>query len=62
MPPVLTVEPEGTLLLETVVRDAEEFFVWISRYGPEAEILEPEHCRITMLEHLERWRQVYNSR
>ncbi|KAA8783291.1 putative DNA-binding transcriptional regulator YafY [Paenibacillus sp. 4624] len=60
--PVLTREPEGTLLFETVVSDAEGFFVWISRYGPEAEILEPEHCRTLMQEHLERWRQVYNSK
>lgn len=60
--PVLTREPEGTLLFETVVSDAEGFFVWISRYGPEAEILEPEHCRNLMQEHLERWRQVYNPK
>ncbi|MGO4529623.1 helix-turn-helix transcriptional regulator [Paenibacillus sp. 2TAF8] len=59
--PVLTVEPEGTLLFETTVSDAEGFFVWISRYGPEAEILEPEHCRTLMKEHLERWRKVYSS-
>ncbi|WP_145333201.1 YafY family protein [Paenibacillus xylanexedens] len=60
--PVMTIEPEGTLLFETVLVNAEELFAWLSKYGPEAEIIEPEHYRSLMKEHLERWQQVYNQR
>ncbi|MGQ8870852.1 helix-turn-helix transcriptional regulator [Paenibacillus sp. TSA_86.1] len=60
--PVLTIEPEGTLLFETVIFNVEELFVWISKYGSQAEILEPEHFRVLMKEHLERWQQVYNQK
>lgn len=60
--PILTIEPEGTLLFEAAFSDIEEMLAWISKYGPEAEILEPEHCRVLMQERLERWRQVYNQR
>ncbi|MBR2567207.1 MAG: WYL domain-containing protein [Paenibacillus sp.] len=59
--PVITMEPEGTLLFETNVGDLEEILAWISKYGPEAEILEPEHCRHLMKERLNRWQQVYSQ-
>ena len=59
--PVITMEPEGTLLFETNVGDLEEILAWISKYGPEAEIFEPEHCRHLMKERLNRWQQVYSQ-
>ncbi|MGF9697524.1 helix-turn-helix transcriptional regulator [Paenibacillus sp. MABNR03] len=57
--PILTMEPEGTLLLETILSDDHEFMGWLAQYGPEAEILEPEAYRIMMKERLERWQQIY---
>ncbi|WP_244213845.1 helix-turn-helix transcriptional regulator [Paenibacillus barcinonensis] len=59
--PIVTIEPEGTLLFETVLGDVDQFLSWISKYGPEAEILEPKHYRILMKEHLRRWHQVYDD-
>ncbi|MEK4361837.1 WYL domain-containing protein [Paenibacillus sp. FSL M8-0212] len=58
--PILTIEPEGSLLFEAILSDVEEFLVWISKYGPDAEILEPEICRIKMKERLNSWQQMYN--
>ncbi|MFS0870701.1 helix-turn-helix transcriptional regulator [Paenibacillus xylanilyticus] len=57
--PILTLEPEGTLLLETILSDDQEFMGWLAQYGPEAEILEPEAYRNMMKERLERWQQLY---
>ena len=53
-------EPEGTLLLETILDDDQEFLRWLSQYGPEAEILEPEGYRSVMKERLQRWQQLYS--
>ncbi|CAM3028553.1 WYL domain-containing protein [Paenibacillus taichungensis] len=58
--PILTIEPEGTLLFEAILSDEEGFLTWLSQYGPDAEILEPEKCRLMMKERLERWREIYN--
>nr|WP_154892685.1 WYL domain-containing protein [Paenibacillus xylanexedens] len=58
--PILTMEPEGTLLLETILAEDQEFLRWLSQYGPEAEILEPEGYRSVMKERLRRWQQLYS--
>lgn len=61
MRPILTIEPEGSLLFEAILSDVDEFLVWISKYGPDAEILEPEIYRIKMKERLNYWQQMYNK-
>jgi predicted DNA-binding transcriptional regulator YafY len=58
--PILTIEPEGTLLFEAILSDEQGFLTWLSQYGPDAEILEPEKYRLIMKERLERWREIYN--
>ncbi|MFC4808828.1 helix-turn-helix transcriptional regulator [Paenibacillus sp. GCM10023250] len=57
--PRLKPQPDGSLLFEVTLNHDREFLMWVSSYGPEAEILEPKSYRDAMRERLERWRGMY---
>jgi predicted DNA-binding transcriptional regulator YafY len=57
--PRMKPQPDGSLLFEITLNHDREFLMWVSSYGPEAEILEPVSYRDAMREKLERWRAMY---
>lgn len=57
--PKLTTEPDGSLLLEMTLNHDREFLMWVTSYGPEAEILSPPAYRDAMRNKLARWREIY---
>ncbi|HZG87852.1 transcriptional regulator [Paenibacillus sp.] len=57
--PKLTEMPDGGLLFEVTVNHDREFLGWLSQYGPDAEIVEPQSYREQMRERLERWQAIY---
>lgn len=59
--PVMTFQKDGSLLFEVTVNHDREFLNWLSRYGRDAEILEPRSYREIMRTRLERWKKVYEA-
>lgn len=57
--PTLTDLPDGGMLFEVTLNDDLEFIQWIMKYGPDAEILEPEEYRERLQEKLRRWVKIY---
>ncbi|MCA0757031.1 transcriptional regulator [Paenibacillus sp. N4] len=57
--PKMTPQKDGSLLFEVTVNHDREFLNWLSQYGPDAEILEPNSYRDVMREKLERWKTLY---
>ncbi|WP_202081001.1 helix-turn-helix transcriptional regulator [Caldalkalibacillus salinus] len=53
--------PDGGLLFEVTINHEQEFLQWISQYGPEAEILEPQDAREKFKAQLHRWLQLYEG-
>ncbi|MCU6796838.1 transcriptional regulator [Paenibacillus sp. WQ 127069] len=59
--PKMTPQKDGSLLFEVTLNHDREFLNWLSQYGPDAEILEPESYREIMRDKLERWKQLYEA-
>ncbi|MCK9858320.1 transcriptional regulator [Paenibacillus sp. ATY16] len=57
--PRMKLDKDGSLLFEVTLNHDREFLMWISSYGPDAEILEPKSYRDAMRERLEKWRGIY---
>lgn len=50
---------DGGLLFEVTVNNEKEFIMWVLRYGPDAEILEPLSIREKLKQQLQQWIQMY---
>jgi predicted DNA-binding transcriptional regulator YafY len=59
MKPKMTPQKDGSLLFGVTVNHDREFLNWLSHYGPDAEILEPQSYREVMRDKLERWKTLY---
>jgi len=59
--PEMTPQADGSLLFEATVNHDREFLGWLSQYGPDAEILEPEAYRDVMRERLRKWMDLYGA-
>jgi predicted DNA-binding transcriptional regulator YafY len=59
MKPKMTPQKDGSVLFEVTVNHDREFLNWLSQYGPDAEILEPQSYREVMRDKLERWKTLY---
>jgi predicted DNA-binding transcriptional regulator YafY len=59
--PKMTAQKDGSLLFEVTVNHDREFLIWLSQYGPDAEILEPKSYRDVMREKLDRWKKLYEA-
>jgi predicted DNA-binding transcriptional regulator YafY len=57
----MTPQKDGSLLFEVTVNHDREFLNWLSQYGPDAEILEPNSYREIMREKLDRWKMLYKA-
>lgn len=57
--PRMKTQPDDSLLFEVTLNHDREFLMWVSSYGPEADILEPLSYRDAMREKLDRWRAMY---
>ncbi|MBO8173093.1 MAG: transcriptional regulator [Bacillaceae bacterium] len=57
--PKMTDLEDGGLLFEVTLNHDREFLNWLSQYGPDAEILEPESYREDMKKRLEKWMKLY---
>lgn len=57
--PILTDEPNGSLLFEVTVNNKADFLKWVLQYGIEAEIIEPLYIRTEMRQLIEKWKEIY---
>ncbi|MEK3923116.1 helix-turn-helix transcriptional regulator [Paenibacillus sp. FSL K6-2393] len=57
--PRITDESDGSIIFEVTVNNDKEFIKWLLRYGPDAEVLEPQAVREQLKEKLNKWNQIY---
>lgn len=51
--------PDGSIHFEVTLNDDTEFFQWLMKYGPDAEIIEPKSYREKMKNLLLQWIKIY---
>lgn len=59
--PKVTQNEDGSIVMEVTVSSGDEFLRWLMQYGPEAEIVEPQHYREKMRALVGRWSRLYRA-